>query len=398
MTPPLSSPLPPAELVQSHDQLRRVAELLEQQPLISVDTEANSLYAYRDRVCLIQISTRGDGANPTDYIIDPLAIKDMSPLTNVFARADIEKVFHAATYDLMMMKRDFGYTFANIFDTMIAARICGYRTIGLNALLNEVVGVQSDKSHQRDDWGKRPLPKASLVYAQMDTHYLPVLRDHFVERLNALGLWKEAHETFEELAEVNPSLHKTFDAEGYWKLGIPNHLKMREMAALRELFVLREGYASKFDLPPFKIIMDKTLVTLAQTMPLQMHELDAISGITPGQIRRYGREILAAIERGRTAPLPKQPPPEPPADPRMVECYSALREWRKQRAEARGVEADVIISREALWTLAERMPTNTAEMNDIAGLGEWRLGAYGHELLEILERFRQKAPLPTPNE
>jgi ribonuclease D len=388
---PDNNVLPPPVFVQTTDHLRRVVDILERETLIAVDTESNSLYAYRERVCLIQISTpaNGSGKDVVDYIIDPLAIKDMTPLAPIFASSSLEKVFHAATYDLMTLKRDFGFEFRGLFDTMIAARICGLKTIGLNNLLGEIVGVQLDKSHQRDDWGKRPLPKASLLYAQMDTHYLPQLRDHFHERLNEHGRHREAKEAFAEVADVPAAVDRQFDTEAFWKLGAPNHLKPRQFAVLREIYALREEFARDYDLPSFKIIMDKTLVAIAHAMPASLTEFEGIQGMTPGQIRRYGRDLLEAVERGRAAPIPKPPPTEPPADPRTVEVYTALREWRKAKAAARDVEADVIISRDALWNLAEQMPTTMEDVGKIPGIGEWRLEAYGEELLALLETLKK---------
>jgi ATP-dependent DNA helicase RecQ len=124
-------------------------------------------------------------------------------------------------------------------------------------------------------------------------------------------------------------------------------------------------------------------------MPASLTEFEGIQGMTPGQIRRYGRDLLEAVERGRAAPIPKPPPTEPPADPRTVEVYTALREWRKAKAAARDVEADVIISRDALWNLAEQMPTTMEDVGKIPGIGEWRLEAYGEELLALLETLKK---------
>ncbi|MDX2160253.1 MAG: HRDC domain-containing protein [bacterium] len=376
--------IPPALIVSTPEALRQLAETLKREPLIAIDTESNSLYAYRERVCLIQISTRDQ-----DFIVDPFPIKDMSPLAPVFASPSIEKVFHAATYDLMTMKRDYGYTFANLFDTMLSARICGLRAIGLNNLLSDIIGVQLDKSHQRDDWGKRPLPKASLHYAQMDTHFLLALRDHFHAQLTAMGLWEEAREMFEDLRHVPASVH-VFDPEGFWKLGKPNQLRPRQMAILRELYQWREDTARKIDLPPFKIILDKTLVAVAQTAPVTLDALGLVDGMTAGLVRRYGKDMLRMIERGQTSDLPTPPVLEPPADPFTVEVYTALREWRKGRAEARGVEADVIIGREVLWSVAEQMPSTIEALRTIPHLGEYRRHLYGEEMLAVIKRFTRQ--------
>jgi ribonuclease D len=375
--------LPQPIFIDSPEKLDALVKALAGETLLAIDTESNSLYAYRERVCLIQLSTRA-----ADYIIDPLTIPDMQPLAPLFADPSVEKVFHAAEYDLMCMKRDFGYTFNNLFDTMIAARVCGRKLIGLGNLLGDLAGVRVDKSHQRDDWGQRPLPEASLLYAQMDTHFLPLLHDHFVEQLALLNRLDEAREAFRDVCRVPAARRDEFDAEGYWRMSLPNNLTRRAAAILREIYVLREEIARERDVPPFKVFSDKTLITVAQTVPTTLGDLSQIEGMTPLQVRRYGRSMLDAVDIGVHAHLPTPPRPIPPADPVVVERYAALREWRKTRALERGVESDVIISKDALWTLAERAPSSREEMDNVPGLGPWRLEVYGAEILEVIRRNR----------
>ena len=372
--------LRPATYIRKYEDLVRLADALRHEPMLAIDTESNSLYAYRERVCLVQLSTRQH-----DYILDPLIIVDMSPLGPLLANPGIEKVFHAAEYDLICLQRDYGFSVNNLFDTMIAARICGHKLVGLGSLLAEFQGVALDKRHQRDDWGQRPLPPDSLAYAQMDTHFLPALRDRLVEELTALGRWREATEAFAEATRVNlPDI--SFDPEGYWRIGMPNQLTRHQMAVLRELYLLRETLAETRDLPPFKVFSDKTLVQLAVAEPRKLGDLNDIDGMTPAQIRRYGKQVLRAIEQSDKNRLPSPPVRQPSADPEVVECYTLLREWRKQRAQERGVESDVIVSREALWTLAHRRPVTVEAMRDIEGLGPWRITAYGEDLLNVLKR------------
>ena len=155
--------------------LERLASELSSEPIIAVDTESNSLYAYQEKVCLIQFSTPGK-----DYLVDPLALKNLSPLDPVFRSPKIEKVFHAAEYDLLCLKRDFGFEFNNLFDTMIAAGILGRQALGLGSILKDEYGVQVDKRNQRANWGQRPLPEGLLKYAQLDTHYLIPLRNRLL--------------------------------------------------------------------------------------------------------------------------------------------------------------------------------------------------------------------------
>lgn len=375
-----NSPLKPAVIIRSDPKLQQLVARLADEPLIAVDTESNSLYAYRERVCLIQISTRTD-----DYIIDPLAEIDVSVLAPLMANPNIEKVFHAAEYDLMTMKRDFGFTFRNLFDTMVAARICGQKGIGLGTLLGEIVGIDVDKSHQRDNWGKRPLPKDSLLYAQMDTHFLPQLRDFFYERLTELNRWLEAGEAFADLVDV-PAAVNQFDPDGYWRIAIPNHLTRRQVAILRELYQLREEIARTRDVPTFKVFSDKMLTAIATTAPTTLIDLKAINGVAESQAYRYGKALLIAVQRGIDAKVPHPPAQEPPANPIIVERYTALREWRKERAAQRGVESDVIISKDVLWMVAERAPKSIEEMRDIRGFGPWRLEQYGDEILAVIKK------------
>jgi ribonuclease D len=376
--------LPPPVYVDNDARLREVVAHLRRERLIAVDTESNSLHAYRERVCLIQLSTRS-----TDYIIDPLTIGDLMPLAPLFEDPAIEKVFHAAEYDLMCLKRDFGFRFNTLFDTMIAARICSIKQIGLGALLAQFIGIEVDKSHQRDDWGQRPLPADSLHYAQMDTHHLPELRDHLAQEIEARGHQNEAQETFGEMCRVRPA-SSSFDPEGYWRIAQTHHLSVREAAVLRELYLWREKMAEKRDCPPFKVIGDKALISLAVEQPHTQNDLPHLDGVGHGNARRYGFELLKLVERGKHAPLPTPPPQEAPTDPLVLDAYAALREWRKTRAAQRDVESDVIVSRETLWALATHLPTTDEELARVSGMGAWRLQTYGAELLVLVGKFARR--------
>ncbi len=154
----------PSQVITHAAALRTLANELQRHPIIAVDTESNSLYAYRERVCLIQFSTP-----LADTLVDPLALDDLTPLAPIFADPKIEKVFHAAEYDLICLKRDFGFEFANLFDTLVAARILGRKHVGLGAILAAEFNVEQDKRFQRANWGARPLPPDHLFYAVQDT-------------------------------------------------------------------------------------------------------------------------------------------------------------------------------------------------------------------------------------
>ncbi len=167
-------------------------------PRIAVDTESNSLHAYHERVCLIQFST-----TEQDYILDPLALEDLSLLGPIFANPQIEKIFHAAEYDLICLRRDYGFTFSNIFDTMQAGRILGRKQAGLDRLLEDKFGVKVNKRFQKADWAVRPLSRDLLVYARLDTHYLIPLSNLLKADLEEKGLWQLALEDFQIACHPN---------------------------------------------------------------------------------------------------------------------------------------------------------------------------------------------------
>jgi ribonuclease D len=286
-------------LIVSAEGLAAVGETLRAEPLIAVDIESNSMYVYRPRVCLIQISTR-----TADYVIDPIAIDDApaiaAALAPVLADPAVEKIFHAAEYDVASLKRDFAVQFANLFDTLIAARVCGHKQLGLGALLQHFFAVTSDKQHQTDDWGYRPLSAEGLLYAQMDTHYLPALRDLLIAELTEKGVLDEVRARSCAIAERPAAVH-AFDPDGYQRLVRSNRLNRREIGILREVYITRESIAERANLPPMRIISDRALVQIARVAPRRPADLGLVDALTRDQAYRYGPALLEAVMRGERA-------------------------------------------------------------------------------------------------
>ena len=150
----------PAELTDAARQLAKTHE-------IAFDLEADSMYHFQEKVCLIQIATGND-----TLVVDPLKVDDLSPLKPVMANPRIRKVLHGADYDIRSLYRDFGIEVHNLFDTELASRFLGIRETGLDAVLQERFSVRLDKKYQRKDWSKRPLPEAMMDYAAGDVHHL----------------------------------------------------------------------------------------------------------------------------------------------------------------------------------------------------------------------------------
>jgi ribonuclease D len=352
---------------------------LSEQPAIAVDTESNSLHAYQEQVCLIQFSVPG-----TDYLVDPLGDLDLSSLVQIFASPVIEKVFHAAEYDVMCLRRDFGWSFDNLFDTMWAARVLGWSHSGLGNILRERFGVQLNKRWQRYDWGQRPLAADALAYARLDTHYLLALRDQLLVELEEKGRLEEAQEFFVQVAHSEPNF-KPFDPDReLWRIKGVWDLEPEGRAVLRELLIWRDGEARRRNRPPFKIVNDQILIALTRTQPRNVKQMDGITGFKPYHQRRYGRKVLEAISKGVRARAPQPPPRAPRPSEAVLQRYEALRAWRKERAAKRRVDPDVIVSNATLWTLARRAPQSLEQLTDLGALGLWQQKAYGSALLSVL--------------
>ena len=364
-------------LVEDADSLGILIDALSAEQVFAVDTESNSLFAYKERVCLIQFSTAH-----RDFILDPFRFTDLSALAPLFADPSREKIFHAAEYDVLCLKRDYGFEFQAIFDTMVAARTLGWQRTGLAVILEERLGVQISKKHQRANWGMRPLPQSLIDYAQQDTHHLLALRDIQWKELVSIGRHKEAVEEFARVARLQ-SDRDSFHPDDFWRVKGAGALTPRQAAVLRELYIYREKQAERANLPRFKVLGDRTLMAMALEPPSRMGELSRFEGMSPRQIQRHGQALLKAIARGHKASTPKKPRYQRlPMDVRNR--YELLQQWRKEKGKTRGVEPDVILPRQALWILAHSLPRTLADLDLLEDIGAHRRELYGSEILELL--------------
>lgn len=370
-----SEPLPEPHWVATSTALQNLVEQLKCLPRLAVDTEANSLYAYRERVCLIQFSTP-----EADYLVDPLALEDLSALGSVFADPKIEKVFHAAEYDLLGLRRDFGFQVTNLFDTMQSARILGYSQVGLDALLRQKFGLRLDKRFQKANWGQRPLPVELMAYARLDTHYLLPLRNLLYSELDERGLLSLAQDDFSLLS--SPEEPKNGRAALWQRAARQYQLTLRQQTVLSVLTEAREELARRYDCPVFKVIRDDLLVELACQTPHDKRGLFA-AGLTSRQVERFGADLLQAIQKGRELPL-IQMPAQVRSDPALINRLRTLGAWRKKTAQQMGVESDVVLPRRYLESLAQNPPHNLETLSEMMRLSPWRVRRFGREILSAL--------------
>lgn len=371
-------PHTPPIYIQEPAGLQSLVLKLSAEKRIGVDTESNSMHAYREQVCLVQFSTADH-----DYLVDPLAINDLSSLAPLFADPGVEKIFHAAEYDIMTLKRDYAFRIQNVFDTHIAVRALGWKKSGLANILEQVFNVETQKRYQRADWGRRPLPDEMLDYARLDTHYLIPLRDRLYKELQESSLLASTEELFRLVCQSAPH-DPSFDPDGFWRIRDAFRLSDRQAAVLQELYLVREELAQHSDRPPFKVLSDNALYEIARAQPADKRALLEIKGVGKGTLHSFGDALLAAVELGRTRPPPAKPG-RSRRDDQVVERYEALRNWRKNTARRQGVESDLILPRELLWEIAHQEPADLGALKSMMGNLEWRFNAYGKEILNVIQ-------------
>lgn len=358
--------------------LKKLAKTLSLQPVIAVDTESNSLFAYREQVCLVQFSTP-----EAEYLVDPLAVTNLEPLGPIFADPHIQKTFHAAEYDLICLKRDFGFSFTNLFDTMLAARILSRKEVGLGSLLEAEFNLQVDKRHQRANWGQRPLPDFLLDYARQDTHYLIPLKNKLEGELKKKGLLPLAMEDFQRLCQVEASPDN--GKNNCWRVNGVHHLSPQQTAVLQELCIYRDAAARKCNRPLFKVISDHTLHAIASALPSNLEELKTLPGMTNHQLSRHGKALLQAVQRGLESE-PVHPPRNIRPDERFLGRVEALKQWRKSKAKQLEVESDIILPRDLLHMLAAKNPQDIRALTKCLADVPWRRERYGEEILKVLKK------------
>ena len=367
--------LPPPEWISDTPELQKLAGDLSKHSRFAVDTESNSLHAYREQLCLIQFSTPQN-----DFLVDALEFSEITTLAPSFESPKIEKVFHAAEYDLLCLKRSFAINVNNLFDTMQAARILGYKQVGLDAMLAEKLGVVLNKRYQKADWGERPLSDEMLNYARLDTHHLLDLRDCLYAELKSRGRWELAQEEFIRLAQGNGGPKNAVPS--WQRVSGTQKFSRRQLAVLQELCSWREGQAEHMDRPVFKVIDDRRLVAIAQAAPRNLADLGT-GGLTSRQIEMYGDHILQAIERGlKAVPLARTHVSRPKQA--FIDRLNALSNWRKEAAKKVGIESDLILPKNWMHAIAEQNPQTMEDLAQLMPKSPWRISEFGEEILRSI--------------
>jgi len=372
---------PPYEMVEKRPDLCRIAEDLQTGGIIGVDLEADSMFHYQEKVCLVQVAS-----NDQTFLIDPLAIKDLSPLVPVFADPDVRKIFHGADYDIRSLYRDFGIEIRSLFDTQIAARFLGFRKTSLASLLENLSGLVIEKKYQKKDWSQRPLPPEMCAYAAQDACHLMELSKVFEERLRARDLLFCVEEECEVLSKVRPAPME--ETPFFLRFKGAGNLDSRSLAVLEALLQFRDELARKQDRPPFKILGNIPLMEMAQKKPVSVRELKSVPRLNARQIKSLASPLLQRISQALSLPeeaLPSYPhKPRSAYDPKVARRITALREWRLQRSKRLRIDSALTLTNAQIRSLADAPPHNPGDLQRMGGLRNWQKQLFGNEVCSLL--------------
>jgi ribonuclease D len=350
-------------LISTADALAEVLPILRQQERIAIDTEADSLHSYFEKLCLIQISVPGH-----DMLVDPLAGFPLEPLFETFAGKEL--VFHGADYDLRLLRR-VGFTRpARLFDTMIAARLCGVMEFSLAALISRYFGIQLTKASQKANWARRPLSPQMSEYAVNDTRFLLQLADIFQAELCRLGRWPWFEQSCER-AITAAMVVKERDPEQLWRIPGSADLGNRASAVLRALWEWREQEAQAVDRPTFHILHNEQLIEAADRMDKgQRVDVEHLRGPRRQRFFQAGESALALPESDWPKAPPRRPRPPRPS-PEQEERFRTFKKKRDETATNLQLDPALIAPKSVL----ERLAANPEETS--TQLLPWQREALG---------------------
>lgn len=373
------------KIIASASEVAKLARSMGKSRRIAVDLEADSMYHFQERVCLLQMATARH-----QVVIDPLNVADLSALKPIFKNERYQKVFHGADYDVRSLYRDFQIEIHNLFDTQLASRFVGLKETGLEAVLQARFGVSLDKKYQRKDWSQRPLPAEMVAYAANDVRYLLQLAEILQDELRSKGRLAWVQEECEHLSRVRPvqngndPLFLSFKGAG--------RLSPRSLAVLETLLQLRMDLARKKDRPLFKVFSNKSLLTLATTRPVSPVAIQKTGALSTRQVKMYGIELAAVIKKAKALPsrtLPIYPRKKAPAfHPSVPVRIRAMKAWRDRKARTLKLEAGLLVNKNLMTAIAVRNPQGVAELEEIADMKNWQRIEFGRDIIAVLQKSR----------
>lgn len=364
------------------DRVARLAERAHAVGQVGFDTEFLPESRYRPLLCLVQVIV-GDEI----VVLDPIAGFDHQPLLSVFADPKVEVVVHAGRQDVAILRREWGATFTNLFDTQVAAGFAGLSAqAGYTNLLQELLGISLKKSASFTRWNARPLTAEQLQYAREDVEHLLELARMIKGRLHVNGRVEWA---LEECVDIANSSDERDPYDVWRRLPRVNGLRPAERAIVRELAAWRERTAASENRPVGSILRDPTVVELAKRQPARRSELDEIRGMGPDVVRRRGDQIIAVIAAAQTAaPIEREASSRVAVEPSDGSTIALAEALVRARAGEAKLAYELVASRADLTPIVVSARRGDPEP-DVRTLRGWRRDLVGAELLELLAGRRE---------
>lgn len=336
-------------MINSEPQLAAALQSLDRAPWIALDTEADSLHAYPEKLCLLQISFPGE-----DILIDPLAGLNLSPLFEILQRHEL--ILHGADYDLRLFHRTYSFSPGSVFDTMLASRLLGEMRFSLSDLVQRHLGITLEKGSQKANWARRPLTERMEAYAKNDTRHLKPLADLLRAKLAAAGRLAWHTEVCARLIADSTHLPPP-DADQVWRLKGSRKLRRNGLAALRELWHWREAEAIAANRPPFFILPHDLLIEIAD---VASHG-GPVDSLIPRHLTNRRRDGLErALQHGLALAASEQPhihhtePYHPSA--REKARFLELQQHRDKIATQLQLDPSLIAPKSLLQNLSREQP------------------------------------------
>jgi len=378
--------MPEYRLIQTGAELGRFVERIIGEKIVAVDLEADSMFHFQEKVCLIQMAANGE-----NVVIDPLAVKDLTPLRPIFQSEGICKIFHGSDYDVRSLYRDFTIEVNNLFDTQLASMFLGDRSTSLEAVINKRFGVKLDKRFQKKDWSQRPLPEGMIEYAASDVFHLIPLARQIKDELEKKGRLGWVREECVLLSDVRPV--ENGDEPLFLRFRGAGRLKRRNLAVLEGLLQYRKELAIKKDRPLFKVFSNQSLLKIAQEMADAPAALEASGCLSAKQIRIHGKALSNIVQAAKALDekdLPVYPRRRRPSvSPQVPDRIKAIKAWRDKLAEKLELDPALLFNKALMSAIAVQHPKNTGALRKIEGIRNWQVDAFGQDVIEILLKSKR---------
>ena len=367
--------------VDTRQGLRQVAEYFKTKKAIGVDLEMDSMFHYREKICLIQMATERQ-----TFIIDPLSIPSMSLIKPLFENHRIKKVFHGADYDVRSMFRDYQIEINNLFDTELASRFLGIQQTSLESVLNSRFDVVLDKRFRKKDWSQRPLPEHMVDYAAGDARFLVPLARELEKDLRQKKRLSWVKEECQWLSRVRAASNDTGPL--FLSFKGAGRLKPADLVVLEALLQYRRQVAMAKDRPLFKTIGNASLLTLTNRKPTRLKALKATKAMSARQVKQYGPELVAVISAALKTPADQHPvyprKRAPSLKPVVSSRIRKVRAWRDAKAQSLAIDPSLVLTKLLICDIAKKNPGSIRQIKSIEGLRNWRVREFGREILDLL--------------